>query len=348
MNNYNRSVLPPPDTAVTAGLCNFGTFDSAIPNPNLLDTHQPLGIPLPSRLNGLRLKEWEAIQIANRDWFFCVAVYNTKTVGTAIIMAYDRNKDRMFIYQHKVPYWKLHTPCGLANSHCYYHNPKLSIDIRNLLEKNRFEVTFTAKNFHGQPDIEGSFTGFYQTQPIVIVQPFDNNRPLYSHKALMPSDGWLTVAGKKVHYESHDTCMIMDDHKGFYPYIMKYDWVTGMGYNNQGGLQGFNLTDNQVKDHEKYNENCLWLNGKMHPLPPIKISRPNGVTETWEISDNYEQVDLKFTPLADVPNYLNLGVAETRYHGPTGVFEGTITLPNKEQVIFDGYIGMGEQKYIRM
>ena len=31
---------------------------------------------------------------------------------------------------------------------------------------------------------------------------------------------------------------------------------------------------------------------------------------------NIKQVNLNFTPLADVPNYLNLGFAETRYNGP--------------------------------
>ncbi|WP_263080550.1 DUF2804 domain-containing protein [Endozoicomonas sp. Mp262] len=348
MNKYSRAILPTPDSAVTNGQCNFGTFDSAIVNLNLLDAKKPLGLSLPTGIQGFRLKEWEAIQIACKDWFFCVSVYNTKTIGTAIIMAYDRNKGRMYVYQHKVPCWKLKVPSGLANSHCYYHSPNFKIDINNQLDSKRVTISFSAKKFKHQPNLEASFTGHYQTQPIVIIQPFGDNRPLYSHKSLMSSEGTLNVDSHIYNYTSQDTCMIMDDHKGYYPYIMKYDWATAMGFNDRGELQGFNLTDNQVTDHEKYNENCLWLGGTMHPLPPIKIQRPEGVTGTWHIRDDYHMVRLSFTPLADVPNYLNLGFAETRYHGPTGEFKGFIMSPDKQQIDFDGFIGMGEKKYIRM
>jgi hypothetical protein len=65
--------------------------------------------------------------------------------------------------------------------------------------------------------------------------------------------------------------MIIDDHKGYYPCVMKYDWITALGYAGNGRLVGFNLTDNQVQDHEKYNENCLWLDGKMYPRPDWQL-----------------------------------------------------------------------------
>jgi hypothetical protein len=35
--------------------------------------------------------------------------------------------------------------------------------------------------------------------------------------------------------------MIIDDHKGYYPCVMKYDWITALGYAGNGRLVGFNL-----------------------------------------------------------------------------------------------------------
>ena len=89
---------------------------------------------------------------------------------------------------------------------------------------------------------------------------------------------------------------------------MQYDWVTALGNSEQGGLLGFNLTDNQIQDSERFNENCLWQNAKMIPLPPIKVTRPKGVQQPWQIQDRYGSVDL----------------------------------------MFDGFIGMDEEKYIRL
>jgi hypothetical protein len=263
-------------------------------------------------------------------------------------MAYNRSQNRLYRYERKVPGLLLKIPSGLGDSHCYYHGPGFRIDIFNELKHNRFRVSFTAKNFKNLPDITASFTARHVTEPIVIVQPFGPNRPLYSHKALMPAEGSLRLGERASFFEPGLSCMIVDDHKGYYPFTMRYDWITGCGYDASGRLIGFNLTDNQVQDHQRYNENCLWLDGKMIPLPPIKVSRPRGVMGPWQARDSYGQVKIDFQPLQDVPIDINLGLVVTRYHGPTGVLSGTIQSPGGEPISFDGLPGMGEQKFIRM
>ena len=348
MANYTREVQPPPAQISTNGHCAMGTFNAPIPNVNLLDLHRPLGFSAPRAFNAFRLKEWMAFQIANDDWFICLSVYNTKSVGIAIVMAYNKAEQRMYRYEHKVPCWRLQVPRGLLNSHCYYHSSNFSIDIKNRLETNRFEISVSARNFSDVPDFTAQWTAHHTTEPSVIVQPFAQNRPLYSHKALMPVDGTANFGDKVSVFTSRDSCAIVDDHKGFYPYVMQYDWVTALGFDENRRLVGFNLTDNQIQNPERYNENCLWQDAKMIPLPPISVSRPNGVSGTWEIRDQYGLVELSFTPLADVPTYLNVGFAAFKYNGPTGKFAGSITNPSSDKVLFSDFIGMGEKKFIRM
>ncbi len=346
--SYHRPVLSPPESVVKQGKCNFGTFNKAIKTINMLEADRPLGWPAPALISNFRLKEWEAIQLACSDCFFCLAVYNTKSIGTAIIMAFHRVTGTMHVYQHKVPFWRLKVPRGLGNTYCYYHSKRLSIDIHNYLDNDCLTLRFFARGFPGKPDIEGAFTGYHTTTPIVTVQPFSKNRPLYSHKALMPADGSVFLDHKKCDYPIHTTSMIVDDHKGFYPYVMEYDWVSALGFSSAGDLQGFNLTDNQIVDQEQYNENCLWLSGQMYPLPPVTINRPGGVRKTWHITDKYGQVDLYFEPLADVTSYLDLLIAKTKYHGPTGRFSGRISVNHKINTLFSGFIGMGEMKYVKL
>lgn len=349
-----REVKPAPRSLAKDGRCQFGTFNSVIENINILELDSPLGFKAPRWLNNFRLKEWQAAQISNDDWFICVSVYNTKSIGTAIIMAYNRRENKMYKYDCQALASDLHVPTGLQDSHCYFHGPKLSLNFYNRLNANCIEVDFVAKGFKDQPDISAQFKAEHRGEPIVIVQPFAENRPLYSHKALMPVVGELEFGVEKSVFSSGAAAMVLDDHKGYYPMTMQYDWVTGLGINDNGILQGFNLTDNQILEPEKYNENCLWHEGLMTPLPPVSVSRPGGVHQRWEISDEYGQVKLGFTPLADVPVKQNYGISKVDYHGPTGVFDGYIEIPSEtdpSQMLtfnFDGFIGMGEKKYIRM
>ncbi len=149
-------------------------------------------------------------------------------------------------------------------------------------------------------------------------------------------------------FSKDSACAIVDDHKGYYPYVMEYDWVTALGFNTDKILMGFNLTDNQIQEPEKFNENCLWFDGRMHPLPPVKVMRAEGVEKPWLISDRYDQVNLLFAPIANVPVHLNIGIVKVDYHGPTGVFSGYIRDRVGNKVLFDNFFGMGEQKYVRM
>ncbi|MGI9294609.1 MAG: DUF2804 family protein, partial [Pseudomonadales bacterium] len=185
MNSYTREVLPPPAQIVSAGRCILGTFNGPIRDINLLDLQRPLGFRAPRAFNAFRLKEWQAFQVNNEDWFICLAVYDTKSVGIAIVMAYHKSAQRMYRYEHKVPSWRLQASNGLYDSKCFYHSPDLSIDIHNHLANNRFEISVSIKGFRDSPDLTAHWTAYHSTEPSVIVQPFADNRPLYSHKALM-------------------------------------------------------------------------------------------------------------------------------------------------------------------
>ena len=99
---------------------------------------------------------------------------------------------------------------------------------------------------------------------------------------------------------------------------------------------------------ERYNENCLWLEGRMIPLPPVKVERPDGVEGPWLIRDRYGRIDLRFTPLEGKLINLNLGIISLFYYGPVGIYEGRILDDEDVSVPFDGWIGMGEKRSDRM
>jgi hypothetical protein len=171
---------------------------------------------------------------------------------------------------------------------------------------------------------------------------------MYSTKVLMPMQGWFEVAGERVDFEGPDCMGIMDDHKGYYPYRLRFDWVAGFGLDPKGRRIGFNLTDNQVRDQRLYNENVLWINSRLFPLPPVKVTMPNGPCGTWHIQDTEGLVDLLFKPERRNDIRFNALVVRTNYHGPFGRFEGTIRSADGGEKIDAACVsGMGEQKYLR-
>ncbi|MBI9085590.1 MAG: DUF2804 domain-containing protein [Desulfobacterales bacterium] len=349
MDPYSREVLPAPKQLVSKGRFAFGTFNSAFEIVNPLDAHSPLGLPLPRWVKHLRLKEWQAVQMGNADWFMLAVVYNAKTVCLAQFVLVDRKNRQKILYERKIVPWAARVASSLAGTETAYRGKHFSIAFENDLEAGRIGVEVNIRSQKGLPDVTGRFTGLHvpgRVTPMVICQPFGPNRALYSHKCLMPMEGHLALGGDKIDFSSSDSFMILDDHKGYYPYAMRYDWVTAAGFDARGRRVGFNFTDNQVLDHHRYNENCLWIDNRCLVLPPIHVTRPQGVDSPWTVQDDYGQVDLVFTPQYPGTVKINALVIKSDYYGPYGSFAGFIRADG-EELCLDGFFGMGEKKYVR-
>lgn len=344
-----RELKPVPDSLIEGGKFNFGTFNSQFKKVNPLDADNPLGMWLPKPMLSFRLKEWQAFQLGNKRWFMLAVLYNAKFSALAQFIAYDKETKKKYVFDKMLPPWEIKVPGTLWDAQQCYRDKDNFLEIVSKLAQGRFYIHVSINDQKDLPDIEADFEMFHDeglAEPIVVSIPFGVNRGVYSHKCLMPMQGSMTIGGEEVGFTRQESFAIIDDHKGYYPYAMKYDWVTAAGY-DQGKLTGFNLTDNQSIDPEKYNENCLWYDGKLQLLPPVKFERPGGVESDWLIRDKYGRVDLSFKPETMNKIDMNLLLIKVKYFGPFGYVSGFIKDMNGSKVIIDRYFGMGEQKYVR-
>jgi len=345
-----RELLPPPQNLVTDGKFNFGTFNGPFRKVNPQAADRPLGIWAPRPLLSFRLKEWQAFQLGNSRFFMLAVLYNAKVSALAQFIVYDKEHKKKYLFEKVLPSWKIKVPSSIWDSRQSYRDKSCSIELISHLDKGRFYINIKVSGYKELPDIEGNFEAFHDNglaEPIVVSIPFGKNRGMYSHKCLMPVQGSLSIDGKKTQFLRKDSFAIIDDHKGFYPYVMKYDWITAAGFNDSGQLVGFNLTDNQSLDPEKYNENCLWLDGKLNLLPPVKFKRPDGVEGNWLIRDKYGMVDLVFKPETMGTIDMNFLILKVKYWGPFGYCNGFIKGKTGTKVMVNEYFGMGEDKYVR-
>ena len=347
MSPNERTVTLPPKTPVIDGICQMGTYNAPYESLNLLEAKRPLGKRYPSWVTALRLKEWEAFQFADEHWFGMAAVSNLKLVGIALLLLFDKETGKLYEYVSKGSSGRFTVPNGISDSVCSHTGSRMSIQISNRLKQGEFSVLFEAKAHGGQPACRGEFTAYHVTEPIVILQPFGKNRPLYSHKALMPAAGEIRFGEKVTRFTKEQGAVVLDDHKGYYPFSMHYDWATACA-NTDGVLTGFNLTRNQVLEPARYNENCLWKDGRMIPLPPVSFQRPDGLEGPWRIRDRGGRVDLTFTPKDGLHNVMKLGPISTDYYSPFGTYSGFICDDEDHAVSFDGYTGMAERREDRL
>lgn len=350
MTTYSRPITPAPERLVENGKYNLGCFDTPVKKANLLDFPSPYKLPLPKALKALQLREWQAFQLRGKDHFILIAIYNAKKISLVQFIVYDIRNNHKVKYEKKVPGWTLKIPDTLYNSSASYTSDNFSLEARHDLTTGKLELSAKIKGFGGLPDVNAHFSGQHDIilyKPMVVCNPFSAGRVMYSHKCLMPVEGELTIGDKTLKFERKNSELIIDDHKGYYPYPTVYDWVTGMGFDRENRMIGFNLTDNQVTEPEIYNENCLWWNGELHPLPPVKVKRPDGVKGKWEINDEYDMVNLEFAPVIHTSVNINLLIIRSLYEGPYGFFNGYLKKTTGEKVDIQNLFGMGEDFYLR-
>jgi len=344
-----RTIQETPGELVTGGRFNLGTFNKPFSKVNPLDAK--LAIPLPRALKNLRLKEWEHFGLANQDYYISLALFNAKTLALAQVCVYSKKDRKVIFHERKTPSWSVRLPATLFDSRAEYASKGFELKIRNALSAGHYLLEFDIAAKKDLPAVKGRFTFFEnpgEAQPLIVCLPLGQRAAMYSHKLIGPMEGSLSVAGRVSFFSPEEAYGLLDIHKGFYPFVMKWHWATGGGRDAQGRLCGFNFTDNQVEDQENYNENCIWRDNKIELLPPVKFAfDPNDYLQPWTVRDSEGRVDLTFHPEVVRTVDVNALVIRSKYRGPFGAFTGRIRPADGEEASVDGFFGMCENFYLR-
>ncbi len=340
-----RRPICAPASIVKDGVVAFGTFKDPISDLNILDAKNPVRKHFPRWLNSVRIKEWEAFEISFDEGFVVGAIYDIGMMTFNVIIFFDKAGKKVESNQYIKPGPGKVVKDSLIDSVSSNTHKGFSITFDNQFQDGKCHVMSScpAKKDKLKMAVDCDLTSI--SQPSVAVMPLGDNRPLYSHKELFSATGSITI-GDTTFTMNENSVAIIDDHKGFYPYRMHYDWITGMGKTEEDGIIGFNLTDNQVTNTHEYNENYLWLDGDMHPLPAVKIARlDNG---NWLATDEHDTVHVEF--IIENAFKLKVGISfyGANYIAPFGYHKGWIKDINGVKHSVDDIFGMGEDKTYTM
>lgn len=348
---YTRAVAtfpagftPPPPSLVHAGELMLGHWTGPPARTNLLDASYR---HLPRPLRNLRLKEWQAVQVTSPGLFVNFALVDTKWVSLVQIKAYDRARGQKLLHERKLPPWSFAPTTTLLDSTLAYRDRTSGLTFTNRLARGRIVIDVDVAAHAGGPPMRGRLELATDRGAAQVVNlPFAHGS-IYSHKGLYPVTGALTIGD--VTHPLDGAVGILDDHKGYYPYVMDTDWVTAMWVGDDGVARGFNLTRNQCVEPERWNENCVWVGDRLHRLPAVTFTRTDerAPGERWHVRDAHGQVDLVFAPTVAGDVKLNLGVIESRYRGPFGRCDGRLAPGDGPVVEVVDRFGMGEDFWLR-
>ncbi len=335
----------PPSRLVEDGRQVVGRFGAPAERNNLIDADYR---GWPRALRWWRLKEWQAVQVASPRLFANLALFDARLMQLRQVKVYDRDRGVKHVHERKLPPRALRIADQLHDSVNRHADRGGELTFRNRFACGRIEVEVELAATADAPRVAGRFALLCDRGASQVVSlPFAHGG-MYSHKGMFPVEGELTIGDQRVRLDPAEALALLDDHKGYYPYVMRWDWVTCATW--QGGeALGFNLTRNQCRDPVHHNENCAWRGDRLGVLPAVEVSRTRvgQPGERWHFRDREGRVDVTFAPTVPGDVHVQAIVVESRYRGPFGRFTGRLEPAGMAPIVIDGWFGMGEDFHLR-
>jgi hypothetical protein len=336
-------------------LLGFGTYRLPFRETGLkeLNVFPRLEGWLPRRLlvglSRLRLKQWQHFAVINPSHYLGMVVFDAGFLGFSFIYHLDRERGVVVEHHRTGPPGSAEVAESAWRGECQFVASGYSMRFTNRMEEGRHRLAFYASS-PGKPTFSGEVFMLEDPeryQPLVAVSPFSPQRPLYTHKNLAPAEGRVNLGRALLELRpERDVCLI-DEHKAFYPYRSFWRWATFGGYTEDGRLVGVNLCQNNIAEDWEYNENCLWVDGKIRLLGPARFgfseARP---LEPWFVKTLDGQVDLEFLPSGERAQRMGLGPVYSDFHQPFGIFRGSLGSGN-DFLRVEGMFGLCENHVSR-
>jgi hypothetical protein len=267
------------------------------------------------------------------------------------VVLYDKEAGKNYAFSKIIPGGSRKLPRSLSNASVECRSSGFFFRIHPWLIADAIKLDFdiAATKKHRAITAHLAYEmGSRDVTPIAVSLNFAERRTMYAFKALAAVRGDIVLGGRHISLDPARSAGFFRDYKGFFPYGMNEFICSAMGFDQGGRRYGFHIVDNLAKDTRKNNENALWVNGKLTPLPPVRITIPNGPESDWVIQDMDGMVDLVFTPKEMSRFGVYLPVIGGDFFAPMGYYNGMLVSAKEEKIPVRNQWGMGEKIFLRM
>jgi hypothetical protein len=267
------------------------------------------------------------------------------------VVLFDKTSQERMWFRKLLPLsgWRL--PRGLANAAIESRSYGFFFRVHDWLDADTIRVDLDIEATRKRPPFTAHLRYNLDRNactPMAVNLLFSEHRSMYAYKVLASVQGDLAAGGRHIVLNPEKTTGMFCDFKGFYPYRMHSQWCNAMGLDGNGRRIGFSIAENQARETFKNNENALWEDGRLTPLPPVRITMPKGNESDWVIQDMEGMVDLTFTPQESIRDAVNVIAARVEYDTPLGYYNGMLVNFQGEQIPVHNMWGLGEKLFLRV
>ncbi|MDR0324152.1 MAG: DUF2804 domain-containing protein [Treponema sp.] len=347
---YTRDILPPVASPVEDGNPLSGTWNKAFEKVDLLEIRRPYRYPVPRWARDYRIKERQCFSVQDDNLMLEVVFYNFKLYRMFQVFLYDKDSGQKFIFRKIKPGGR-HFPNSLANSSQDVHSSGFYFRIHSWLDADTIRLDINIEAAFRKPSLTVHLAynvNSCDVTPMAVSMGAADRRIIYAYKTFAGVRGDIVFGGRHVVLNQKTSSGFFCDYKGFYPYNMQTTICSAMGFVPENRRFGFHIAENHTRETNRNNENALWVDGKLTPLPPVLITMPNGPDADWIIQDVEGMVDLMFTPKEHNKSRINLFFTKAEFNAPFGLYNGMLVSSEREQIQIKNLYGVGEKFNLRV
>jgi hypothetical protein len=285
----DQSMRDTPPTPVFYGQIHFGTFRNPFETVNLIEADIYGHHWTPRWWRSYRLKEWYRLHIMTEELYGGIELFDAKVLALASAFLYDKNT--LIDHQRStVQHGAIRLPEQSLHGTGFFRQSGFQIRIEN----HHITVAIRDRRTPIQADIE--LVNDPQIQPLITVLPVNNyRRPLYTHKTISPVKGYIRVGKREI---SLDGQAWIEAHKAFYPrdaHLMEFTLI--------GNPVTVSLRRSVIRDDERWNECCAWIDGRLNLLGAARFERDQG----WRVWTTDGRAEFTLVPVQERLRTAQLG-----------------------------------------
>lgn len=303
----------PPASIFEGGRPNLGRFAGPLPVVELERTG----------LSHLRLKEWHYTSITTEQHFVAFAMVQLGYVANVFAYVVDRRRPaRARMMETLVPFGRGldFAPSSVAGTTHYRRGrDRIAVTHRESGFSVRIDLAVDGTRLDGAFDcVEGASAS--------LVHRLPSGGLAYTHKGtLYRTVGTLRYGDESLLTgEAHAT---LDWTRSQAERTTTWKWASFAGRDTAGRLVGLNLSAEVYDDpNGDSQENFLYTEAGAIPLGGVRFELPRAPLHMpWRIASRVgDEVDLAFEPLGARSQNVNLGLLESRFVQPYGLYHGRV------------------------
>ena len=352
---YTRNLKEAPDNLIKDGKAQFGSYSKPPKSLNIKGMKYPFGVlPLPTFITNLRIRSNLSFIFSTSEYFGTIDLLDSKIYGFSEINIWNKKTLQRYSYKNVMLLIRRLIPKDLEKGICSTYSKSRYVRVAWDKNKNRYSIVFNLKGNDVRPNFMGSFVATYDDKRVSLtsVLPAPIMRRCYaSYQQVMTVQGGLCITRGKMNpfFFPQQTQSLFVLTRAYYKSRTINNLITGIGKVGDNEIT-FRISDMTIfpSDKETYNENVLFVNNEITPLPPATVAYPFGRMKKWSIQDTESMIDLVFTPDSASQRLVSVVLLHAQYFTVYGTFDGVLITKDGKSITLKDFPGIIKNQRIRL